>query len=197
LEGENLEGKDLRYLSARVFHRLGSITAKQYTVAAVAITLIMILFAFKRYLFIVALLGMNIAISTFFRGLKRYNIGIEIVMFSAVMSGVVYGPVTGAVMGALSMVIDYVFATRLSFFSIVTIPSYAAVGYFSPLLLEPLGITKLGIIATVAYVAFTSLLIICFMGGHLSKSIRFGITNIVFNIIVFRTAAPLVLGIMQ
>ncbi len=164
--------------------------------AGIAATAIM-LFAMRHYIFLIALIMINVLSSTVLKNLRRNQIGIEMVMFSTVMSGAVYGPAIGAVTGAAAMLADYVFATRFSVFSVVTIPSYALVGLLSPFLLGLMNITTLGIVMTVAYVIISNSIICGLLGGHISKSIRFGLTNIAFNIFIFTAIAPFVLKLIM
>ncbi len=179
-----------------VIERLKRITVKDAFIGAGIVMTGIMLFAMRHYLFLVALIIINVLSSTLLKTFRRNQIGVEMVMFSTVMSGVVYGAVVGAVMGAASMMVDYAFATRFSYFSIVTIPSYAIVGYASRYLSSFMGITTLGIAMTIAYVVFSNAIICGFMGGHVSKSLRFGLTNIAFNIFVFTAIAPPVLRLM-
>ena len=171
------------------------IEPKQYFVAATTLVLIVLLIPLRHYFLLIVLLAINVATSALMKELRRNEIGVEMVMFSTVVSGVVYGPLMGAVIGAISMVIDYAFATRLSPFSIITIPSYAAAGYISGLVGNSIDITKLGISLTIIYVIFSNAIIVAFMGGALGKSIRFGVTDIAFNAVMFSTAAPFVLNL--
>jgi hypothetical protein len=180
-----------------LWHRLNEIKPKQYLLFGTVALVIVLLFVFRRYLLLLALLLVNVISSLLLKTFRRNQIGIEMVMFSTVVSGVLYGPVTGAVIGAISMVIDYAFATRLSFFSIVTVPSYAACGYIAGLVGNAVSITQLGITLTIIYVIFSNVIIVAFMGGTLSKSIRFGATDIAFNVVMFSTVAPAILNIMS
>jgi hypothetical protein len=143
------------------------------------------------------LLAINVASSAFLKIVRRSQIGVEMVMFSTIISGVLYGSKIGAAMGAVSMLIDYAFATRLSIFSIVTIPSYAAVGYIAGLVGGSVGITQLGIALTIIYVIFSNTMIVGLMGGTLSKSLRFAVTDVAFNAVLFSTAAPFVINLMS
>ncbi len=173
----------------------GRVTVKDAFISAGIAATGLVLFAMRRYLFLIALIIINAFSSALLKSLRKNQIGVEMVMFSTVMSGVVYGPVVGAVIGATAMITDYVFATRLSLFSAVTIPSYAAVGALSPLLFNFMGITALGITMTVAYVIFSNAIICGLMGGHVEKSARFGATNIAFNTFMFTAIAPFALKI--
>ncbi len=176
---------------------ISRLTAKDAFIGAGIVTTGLVLFAMRHYLFLIALITINVFSSTVLKNLRRNEIGIEMVMFSAVMSGAVYGPVVGAAMGASAMLVDYAFATRFSVFGVVTIPSYAAVGFLSHYLSGIMGIATLGIMMTIAYVTFSNAIICGLMGGHIEKSLRFGLTNIAFNIFMFTAIAPFVLRIIM
>jgi hypothetical protein len=180
-----------------LWYKLKEIDARQYFLAITGFIVLVLLFLFRNYLLLVLLLAINVASSAFLKEIRRNQIGIELVMFSTVISGVLYGPAIGAFVGGISMVIDYAFATRLSMFSIVTVPSYAAVGYVAGLVGSLVGITNLGIMLTIAYVVFSNLIIVGVLGGTLSKSLRFAITDIAFNAVMFSAVAPFVINIMS
>ncbi|MFH1182502.1 MAG: hypothetical protein V1702_06090 [Candidatus Woesearchaeota archaeon] len=180
---------------ASLWQKMKAIKPKQYLLFGTALIVVLLLFALRHYLLLLALLAVNIASSAILKTVRRNQIGVEMVMFSTVISGVLYGPAIGAVIGAVSMLIDYAFATRLSFFSIVTVPSYAAAGYISGLVGNSISITRLGISITIIYVLFTNTIIVAFMGGTLSKSIRFAATDVAFNAVMFSTVAPFVLNL--
>ncbi len=180
-----------------IAEKLHQVTVKDVFIGAGIATTAVLLLVMRQYLFLIALIVINILSSYGLRTFRRNQIGIEMVMFTTVMSGAIYGPATGAVMGATAMLIDYAFATRLSYFSVVTIPSYALVGVLSPFLLGLMSITTLGIAMTTAYVIFSNAIICGFMGGHISKSIRFGLTDIAFNIFMFTAIAPFVLKLIM
>lgn len=148
-----------------------------------------------KYFLLAFLLLLHIAMSVFLRVLKKNHIGVEIIMLITVLSGMAYGPKVGAIMGATSMIIDYVFSGRFSYFCIVTIPTYAAIGAISGGAAAA-NIVTFGVIATIAYNLFTWIFIIGFMGGHIDKCIRFGATDLAFNAVVFSAFAPTLLALM-
>ncbi|GEM_PF-3841567 len=151
--------------------------------------------ALSKYFVLAFLLLLHILMSIFLRVLKKNHIGVEIIMLITVLSGVAYGPKVGALMGAVSMVIDYVFSGRFSYFCIVTIPTYAAIGTISGVFAAA-NIVTVGIFAVIAYNLFTWIFILGFMGGHLDKCLRFGATDLAFNAFVFSAFAPTLLAIM-
>jgi hypothetical protein len=147
--------------------------------------------------FILALLLMLHALSSIvLRVFKRNNFGFELVLLITVLSGVAYGAKTGAIMGSIAMLMDYIFSGRLSIFSIITIPTYALIGMLSSTF-SYINILTLGIALSIFYNLFTWIFIIGFMGGDISKCVRFGITNLLFNIFVFGAFAPTFLMIMR
>ncbi|MBI2142238.1 hypothetical protein HYU15_01960 [Candidatus Woesearchaeota archaeon] len=102
---------------------------RKYAVVIVAAVLLTVgILSLSKYFVLAFLLLLHILMSIFLRVLKKNHIGVEIVMLITVLSGAAYGPKAGALMGAVSMVIDYVFSGRFSYFCIVTIPTYAAIG---------------------------------------------------------------------
>lgn len=142
-----------------------------------------------------ALLLLNAASSFFLRAIKRSSrVSVEITMLITVLASFAYGPKTGAVLGAASMLMDYIFSMRFSYFMIVTISTYAIIGLVAGSF-SSFGITAVGIAATIIYNLVTSAIIILFMGGHLEKSATFGITDIALNFVLFSAVAPWLLSI--
>lgn len=148
-----------------------------------------------KYFVLAFLLFIHAAMSVFLRVLKKNHIGVEIITLITVLSGIAYGPKIGAIMGAASMITDYVFSGRMSYFCIITIPTYAAIGAISGAF-SPASVVMLGITMTIAYNLFTWIFIMGFMGGHIDKCLRFGITDLAFNTLVFSAFAPTLLAIM-
>lgn len=126
---------------------------------------------------------------------KMANLGIELTMLITVLGSFAYGAKTGALMGAAAMLIDYIVSARISLFSPVTITTYALIGLLAGNFAS-LGITAVGIAAAVAYNLVTSFIIVAFMGGHIDKCLRFGVSNIALNFVLFTTVAPWLLSML-
>jgi len=161
----------------------------------VAIIGTLVVVSITRYFVLAYLLLIHATSCILLKALKRNHIGIELITFLTVLSGVAYGAKVGAFVGASAMIVDYVFSGRLSYFSIVTIPAYALIGIFASMP-SGIGIVTLGISMAVFYNLFTSIIIVGFMGGDVDKCLRFGITAAVFNLIVFSSFAGTLLSIM-
>jgi hypothetical protein len=141
------------------------------------------------------LLLLHAATSFLFRSMKNQSrISFELTMLITVLASFAYGPKVGAVLGAASMLMDYAFSMRFSYFMPVTITSYALIGFFAGSF-SGFGIAAVGIAASVIYNLVTSVIIIFFMGGHPEKCITFGLTDIVLNSVFFTVFSPWLLSI--
>ncbi|MBI3034188.1 hypothetical protein HYY72_03430 [Candidatus Woesearchaeota archaeon] len=169
--------------------------SKYLLAITLSITFTLAALALSKY-FILALLLLAHAASCFLlKTLKRNHIGIELTTLITVLSGVAYGAKAGAIIGAAAMSIDYAFSMRLSYFSIITIPSFALVGILAGTF-SRVNIFTLGIMLTIFYSIFTGIFILGFMGGHPDKCLRFGITSLGFNALLFSAIAPALLSMM-
>ena len=133
----------------------------------------------------------------FLRTLKNTaRIGIELIMVITVLGSFVYGPKTGALLGATAMLMDYALSARFSYFFPVTTTAYALIGLIAGSF-SSLGIAAVGIAATVIYNLATSFIIVAFMGGDLGKCVRFGLSNLALNFVLFTAVAPKLLSILS
>ena len=132
----------------------------------------------------------------FLRALKNTaRLGIELIMLITVLGSFVYGARTGALLGAAAMLMDYALAARFSYFVPITTAAYALIGLAAGSF-SASGITAVGIAATIIYNIVTSFIIVAFMGGHLEKCLRFGLSNIALNFVLFTAVAPKLLSIL-
>lgn len=133
----------------------------------------------------------------FLRTLKNTaRLGVELIMLITVLGSFVYGAKTGALLGATAMLMDYALSARFSYFVPVTTAAYMLIGIFAGSF-SALGITTVGIAAAVIYNLVTSFIVVAFMGGHLDKCLRFGLSNIALNFVLFTTIAPWLLRILM
>lgn len=133
----------------------------------------------------------------FLRTLKNTaRLGIELIMLITVLGSFVYGAKVGALLGATAMLMDYALSARFSYFAPITTAAYALIGLFAGSF-SALGITAVGIAAAVIYNIVTSSIIVSFMGGHIDKCLRFGISNIALNFVLFTAIAPWLLSMLK
>ena len=133
----------------------------------------------------------------FLRALKNTaRFGIELIMLITVLGSFVYGAKTGALLGATAMLMDYALSARFSYFVPVTTAAYVLIGLLASSF-SGAGITAVGIAATIIYNIVTSFIIVAFMGGHIDKCLRFGLSNLALNFVLFTTVAPWLLSILK
>ncbi len=132
----------------------------------------------------------------FLRTLKNTaRLGIELIMLITVLGSFVYGPKAGALLGATAMLMDYALSARLSYFVPVTTAAYVLIGLLAGSF-SAAGITAVGVTAAIIYNLVTSFIIVAFMGGHFDKCLRFGLSNIALNFVLFTAVAPKLLSIL-
>lgn len=172
--------------------------ATQYLPAVAAFMLLATVIALLSPKFVVfaALFTTHILACFFLRTLKNTGrLGIELTMLITVLASFTYGAKTGALLGAAAMLIDYAASMRFSLFMPVTVSTYALIGAIAGNF-AGLGITAVGIAAAAIYNIVTSAIIVMFMGGHIDKCARFGLTNIAANILLFTAVAPWLLAVL-
>ena len=181
--------------------RLGKVYLRSYVerygwlVIPSALAALFLLSSVKAVVF-VGLFVVHALACFFLRTLKNTaRIGIELIMLITVLGSFVYGPKTGALLGATAMLMDYALSARFSYFVPVTTASYALIGLFAGSL-AGLGITTAGIAATIVYNLVTSFVIVAFMGGHLDKCLRFGLSNLALNFVLFTAVTPKLLSVL-
>ena len=159
------------------------------TLLAAILAALLALSSVKPVVFIV-LFAVHIATCFFLRPLKNAaGLGIELVMLITVLGSFAYGAKIGALLWGTAMLLDYAASMRFSLFSPVTITAYALTGLLAGNF-SHFGITAVGIAATIIYNLATSFIIMAFMGGHIEKCARFGISDLAVNIALFTTIAP-------
>ena len=133
----------------------------------------------------------------FLRALKNTaRLGRELILLITVLGSFVYGAKTGALLGATAMLMDYALSARFSYFVPITTAAYVIIGLVAGSF-AGLGITTVGITATIIYNLVTSFIIVAFMGGHLDKCLRFGLSNLALNFVLFTAFAPKLQSILS
>lgn len=126
-------------------------------------------------------------------GIKR--VGIELATFSTVIIGFTYGAATGAGIGLLLIMLQIVAGQYTQGYIIWVIPSYAVAGFlagtFSSVGIFTLGASLL-IGMQIIFATFSAILPM----GNISKYLPYGITNIVFNLFMFKFIAPAVVAVI-
>jgi hypothetical protein len=178
---------------------LKKIYSKRYLILTiiVSIAILMSFFGFFKMIMILGVLALlNIGLSVITRGLPYLSTSIELIMFSTVLSGLVYGSKTGAIVGILFSILYYLGAGRMSIYVTAFAPIYAAIG-FSVFFFGNVPVLYLGMICTIIYTMITSVIIVLLYSGRIDKALIFSVVNLLFNFIMFKYAAPILLILMR
>lgn len=189
------------FVSAFFAMRFAKVYVKSYVehygwfVIPPALAALFIFSSLKPVVFVVLFMLHGLA-CFFLRTLKNTaRLGIELIMLITVLGSFVYGPKTGALLGAIAMLMDYALSARFSYFVPVTTAAYMLVGLVAGSF-SSLGIATVGIAATIIYNLVTSFIIVAFMGGHIDKCLRFALSNLALNFVLFTAIAPKLLSIL-
>ncbi len=135
---------------------------------------------------------MNIVLSLLMRPFKKFYLGIELNLFSAVMAGLLYGPAAGAIFGGISTLVNFLVMWRMSMFNLLALFGYAFVGLIAPAF-AGMNLVSLGILMAVVYNLFVAIPIVALFRGNIGKCLVFGVTNVVFNIVIFSALGRIVM----
>jgi len=129
------------------------------------------------------------------RKFKRLTLGIEIVGFSTILTGMVYGAKAGALFGALSLVVHFFFMRRMTFFTLAILPGYVLLGIAASLF--SIGsLVSVGIALIIAYNLFVCTLVMIMFNAKIWKCCWFTFTNVLFNYFLFTKLAPVLVPLM-
>jgi uncharacterized membrane protein len=150
----------------------------------------------KMLFFLILLAALNVAVSIFARHLPYFKQSIELMTFSTIIAAVSYGPKVGAIFGLISCILYYFAAGRVSFYIIVFAPLYALEGLIASLF-SGYPIFNVAMTAVIIYTIISSIIVVLFLGARISKAIDFAVKNTLWNIILFKYIAPIMLSVMK
>ena len=153
----------------------------------IAISLLILAFVLQKF-FIIAILAVGSVAISFFIGTFQMakSIGIELVTFTAVLTGFVFGPVMGAII-ALVLIILHLIIGQFSAgpYILWVIPAYVTMGFLSGTLTGDISFDLLGIYLTLAINLFNLILTVITFPQNLGNYLPFSVTNILFNFLLF------------
>ena len=123
-------------------------------------------------------------------------LGIEFILFPTVIASVVWGSGFGIFVGLSSALVSYVIKAYISIFSIVIIPMYGLVGILAAMF-SNVNILLLGITLTIIYNFFVSSMLMVMFGAKPYKCWFFGITNLVFNMLLFSQFGQMLINTLK
>ncbi|MBI2578938.1 MAG: hypothetical protein HYW26_04470 [Candidatus Aenigmarchaeota archaeon] len=176
----------------RISSLLSRIDWKNVALLAAAVALAAAYFKLFAIVFFIAAV---VAVSFLVNQFHIRIIGIELVTFATVISGIVYGPVVGAVMGAVLVFISLVFSGFFGVYYFWLIPEYAAAGYLAWLWRDQ-PIAALGMNILLMVQGLNIVLTYLFARQNFFKYVVYIATELVFNFIIFSVFGAWALGVL-
>ena len=128
-------------------------------------------------------------------GNAKYFFGIEIILFSTVLTSLSFGQNMGAVMGPLLMLINYAIERRASKYFMITTALYSMIGYCS-VYLQDFNIITIGMVAALCY-NLASFILTSLIGANKSTIAVFSAVNLVFNMLLFSVLGNFFLAVLK
>lgn len=176
----------------RILSFLSRIEWKNVALLAVAAALLAVYFKlFAAVLFIAAVVAVSFLVNQFHVRI----IGIELVTFATVVSGIIYGPVVGSVMGAVLVFISLVFSGFFGVYYFWLIPEYALAGYLAWVWRDQ-NIVTLGMNILLMVQGINIILTYVFARQNVPKYIIYIATELVFNFFLFSLFGQWALGVL-
>jgi len=159
-----------------------------------AFSLLLMLIFLKSMFVVLILLAANVFMTLIIYPFRYFLSGIEIVLFSTVLSAAAFGSRVGAIVGFFFVIVHFALQHKLNPLNILIPPLYAIIGYVAGL--SSAGITTIGITAVILYNIFAFFLIMFAYNGNFVRAFIFNFVNIAFNVFIFARIAPFVLKIV-
>jgi hypothetical protein len=149
----------------------------------VAIVLLLVVIL-RGFLLLVVLIGLSIAISFLVNNFPIRQLGIELVTFIAVLSGLKYGPWVALLVTFILITYHMVAGGFIGNYVLWVIPAYCVAAVISGFL-PYAEVTELGIYATFA-INLNNIFFTAITGPtFLPRYIPYAITNVIFNVFLF------------
>jgi hypothetical protein len=158
----------------------------------ITIAIILAVLAALDLLLISLLILASVAISFAINRINLRYIGIELVMFAAVITGFVYGPVAGAFTGAILMIFHLSMGQYIGPYVLWVVPAYGAAGFLAGSFDIP--IATLGMYITILVNAVEIFFTLAFNRAFIVQFSVWSFTNIAFNLILFRTLSEIAIA---
>ncbi len=133
---------------------------------------------------LVLLIGLSFGISFIMNNFPIRQLGIELVTFIAVLTGLKYGPWTSLLITFVLITYHMVAGGFIANYMLWVIPAYCIAAVISGFL-PYADVTRLGIYATFAINANNLFFTVITGPGNLARYFPYAVTNILFNIFIF------------
>ncbi len=165
-------------------------------ILAIAAIVIGIFFFFS-WLLVISLIVATMLVSFIVGKMRIRNIGIELVAFTAILTGFLYGTTAGIVVGLILIVFHLVMGGFLGEYIIWTIPEYALMGYLASIMALSQSITSIGMILVIGINIINIIITAAIYRGRVANHFPWVLTNILFNAALFIFLAPSLVQILH
>lgn len=172
---------------------LSQIEWKNVVILLVALALVAI---YAKLFAIAVLIAGVVFVSFIVQQFSLRTVGLELVTFATVVSGVIYGPVVGAALGAVLVTFHLVFSGYFGVYYFWVIPVYAFGGFLASQW-SGQGIASLGINITLVIHAINMAFTFALNRNNMFNYGLYAVTNVVFNFILFVVFGPAAISILK
>ncbi|MBI2578937.1 MAG: hypothetical protein HYW26_04465 [Candidatus Aenigmarchaeota archaeon] len=172
---------------------LSRIEWKNVALLAAALALVAV---YAKLFAVVLLIAGVVFVSFIVQQFSLRTVGLELVTFATVVSGIVYGPVVGAALGAVLVLIHLVFSGYFGVYYFWVIPVYAFGGFLASAW-SGQGVVSLGINITLVIHAINMAFTFALNRNNMFNYGLYAVTNVVFNFILFVVFGQAVVGILK
>jgi hypothetical protein len=169
----------------------------KYIIYGLAILSVLLLLTLSKTIraaaFVFFFIIINMALSSYKRFIK-FPVEIEFLTLGIVFCTSEYGLKAGLTVAILGGILSFIVGYNISPFSFPMLIGYILMAFIS-FLLQGQNILLVGIIAAIANNIFVFLVYHFIFGYDTAKNISFGLSNMIFNLILFFNVLPLILKI--
>ena len=162
----------------------------------IALLLITALFFFN-LLVVLSLIIVSLAIS-FLVGKSRIirHIGIELVAFTTIITGVVYGGGISILIGLILIIFHLAMSGYFGTYVIWVVPEYTLMGYVASLM-TTMSITSVGLAIVIGISVLNMFFTFLVFRENVIRYLPWVMTNIIFNAVLFFFLAPPLVQVLQ
>jgi hypothetical protein len=167
-----------------------------YGLMAVAVLLFILLSEKARAAVVVSIfIFVNMIITTYKKFLKA-PIEIEVLTLGIVLSTLEYGVAAGLIVAILGWILGFFVGLDISPFALPMFLGYLVV-VLASYILQPLNITIIGITASLINNIIIFMIYHFLLRYDVGKNLSFGLSNLMFNVILFNNIAPVLQSLLS
>ncbi|MBI2971021.1 MAG: hypothetical protein HYY37_01225 [Candidatus Aenigmarchaeota archaeon] len=161
---------------------------------ALAGALLFVVLALSNLVAVGVLMLLSFAVSAVISFLRVRSVGIELVTFATVITGVTHGPVAGAMVGLVLILFHVLAGQFIGEYVLWVIPGYVIAGFLAPSLGG--GIAAAGTTVTLALNVINIMFTLLVGRQNLSRFLPYALTNVLFNWLLFGAAGQFIVAVL-